>query len=117
MELTFSGEWRCSTTASGALCVIAPFVAVMQTSCAEWQATQALSVLCIIPDMVEDQVGSWLLISGQLHNNMKLYLPLFKVQSGWITLVVHLEMKYWKTAVASTGEATATTVTILTISE
>ena len=56
VELTFLGEWRYSTMASGVLCVTAPSLAMMQMLCAEWQATQALSVLYTIQDMGGDQV-------------------------------------------------------------
>ena len=42
--------------ASGALCVTAPSLVMMLMLCVEWQASLALSVSCIIPDMVEDRV-------------------------------------------------------------
>ena len=66
--------------ASGALCVIIPLIAMMQMLCAKWQATQALSVLSIIPDMAEDMVGSYIPVYLVTNNNMPDLKVIFIVQ-------------------------------------
>ena len=74
-------------------------------------------MLSVLQDLVEDMVRKLKVISI-LYAISKYLLTTYKAaQYGWITLVVLLEMKYWKTAVASTGEATATTAAIQTMSE